>query len=84
MRTSRPVSSQDAFGKILVELSRDPALAPYLVTTAPDVATSTNLAGFINRTGVFHPTEQRSWSADPMLKWVQGPPGSTSNSASRR
>ena len=27
----------------------------YLVTTAPDVATSTNLAGFINRMGVFTP-----------------------------
>ena len=33
------------------------AVAPYLVTTAPDVATSTNLAGFINRTGVYSPDE---------------------------
>jgi pyruvate dehydrogenase E1 component len=75
VRTARPVSTQDAFGKILVDLSRDEKLAPYLVTTAPDVATSTNLAGFINRTGVFAPAEQRAWSADPLLKWTEGPKG---------
>jgi pyruvate dehydrogenase E1 component len=75
VRTSRPVSTQDSFGKILVELSRDEKVAPYLVTTAPDVATSTNLAGFINRMGVFTPAEQRAWSADPLLKWTEGPKG---------
>jgi pyruvate dehydrogenase E1 component len=75
VRTSRPVSTQDSFGKILVELSRDEKVAPYLVTTAPDVATSTNLAGFINRMGVFTPDEQRAWSADPLLKWTEGPKG---------
>lgn len=75
VRTARPVSTQDSFGKILVELSRDEKVAPYLVTTAPDVATSTNLAGFINRMGVFTPAEQRAWSADPLLKWTEGPKG---------
>ncbi|WP_433183177.1 transketolase-like TK C-terminal-containing protein [Actinoallomurus sp. CA-150999] len=75
VRTSRPVSTQDAFGKILVDLSRSEEVAPYLVTTAPDVATSTNLAGFINRTGVFAPAEQRAWSVDPLLKWTEGPTG---------
>jgi pyruvate dehydrogenase E1 component len=75
VRTARPVSTQDAFGKILVDLSRDEKVAPYLVTTAPDVATSTNLAGFINRTGVFAPAAQRAWSADPLLKWTEGPKG---------
>jgi pyruvate dehydrogenase E1 component len=75
VRTTRPVSTQDSFGKILVELSRDEKVAPYLVTTAPDVATSTNLAGFINRKGVFTPAEQRAWSPDPLLKWTEGPQG---------
>jgi pyruvate dehydrogenase E1 component len=75
VRTARPVSTQDSFGKILVELSRDEKIAPYLVTTAPDVATSTNLAGFINRMGVFSPAEQRAWSPDPLLKWTEGPTG---------
>lgn len=75
VRTARPVATQDAFGKILVELSRNEEVAPYLVTTAPDVATSTNLAGFINRAGVFAPAEQRAWSTDPLLRWTEGPTG---------
>jgi pyruvate dehydrogenase E1 component len=39
------------------------------------VATSTNLAGFINRTGVFAPVERRAWSHDAVLKWAEGPQG---------
>ena len=54
-------------------LARDEEVAPYLVTTAPDVATSTNLAGFINRTGVFAPTERRSLDRGPLLRWSGGP-----------
>jgi pyruvate dehydrogenase E1 component len=75
LRTGRPVSTQEALGRILVGLSRDEAVAPSLVTTAPDVATSTNLAGFINRTGVFSPAARRSWSEDAALKWSEGPDG---------
>jgi len=75
MRSGRPISTQEAFGRILVDLSRDDGVAPYLVTTAPDVATSTNLAGFINRKGVFSPVARRSWSEDSLLKWAEGPEG---------
>jgi len=75
LRTGRPLSTQEAFGRILVDLSRDEAVAPYLVTAAPDVATSTNLAGFINRTKVFSPDARRSWSEDAVLKWAEGPDG---------
>ncbi len=75
LRSGRPISTQEAFGRILVGLSRDDAVAPYLVTTAPDVATSTNLAGFINRKGVFSPAARRSWSEDSPLKWAEGPDG---------
>ncbi|WP_431974205.1 transketolase-like TK C-terminal-containing protein [Micromonospora haikouensis] len=75
VRANRPVSTQEVFGRVLVELARDEAVAPYLVTTAPDVATSTNLAGFINKTGVFAPTEQRSWTEDRMLRWTESPAG---------
>ena len=60
---------------MLVDLSRDKAVAPYLVTTAPDVATSTNLAGFINRMGVFSSDDRRAWSPDPLVKWSEGPSG---------
>jgi pyruvate dehydrogenase E1 component len=75
LRAGRPISTQEAFGRILVDLSRAESVAPYLVTTAPDVATSTNLAGFINRTGVFSPVPRRAWSEDPVLKWAEGPDG---------
>jgi pyruvate dehydrogenase E1 component len=75
LRAARPISTQEAFGRILVDLSRNESVAPYLVTTAPDVATSTNLAGFINRTGVFSPVPRRAWSEDPVLKWAEGPDG---------
>jgi pyruvate dehydrogenase E1 component len=75
LRPGAVTSTQEAFGRILVQLSRSDEVAPYLVTTAPDVATSTNLAGFINRMGVFSPRAQRSWSPDPVLKWTEGPDG---------
>lgn len=75
VRVSRPISTQEVFGRVLVDLARDEAVAPYLVTTAPDVATSTNLAGFINKTGVFSPTERRSWNEDRMLRWAEDPAG---------
>jgi pyruvate dehydrogenase E1 component len=74
-RSTKPISTQEVFGRTLVGLSRDEALAPYLVMSAPDVATSTNLAGFINRVGVFAPDERRSWRDDPVLRWAEGPKG---------
>ena len=47
-------STQAAFGQILQELARgDSELAARIVTTAPDVAVSTNLGGWVNRRGVF-------------------------------
>ena len=74
-RVSRPTSTQEAFGRVLVDLSRDEAVRPYLVTTSPDVATSTNLAGWINRVGVFAEHERQTWSHDPLLRWLEGPTG---------
>lgn len=74
-RSTKPISTQEAFGRVLVALSRDEAVGKHLVTTAPDVATSTNLAGFINRTGVFSPDEKHTWSPDPLVKWTESPKG---------
>jgi pyruvate dehydrogenase E1 component len=69
------ISTQEVFGRVLTQISRNEKIRPYLVTTAPDVATSTNLGGFINRTGVFHPKDLRRWDEDPILKWAEGPTG---------
>lgn len=72
---SKPTSTQQAFGRALAALARHEEVAPYLVTTSPDVATSTNLGAFINRMGVFAPTQRRSWSDDSVLRWTEGPKG---------
>ncbi len=75
IRSVGTVSTQEVFGRVLSEISRDEKIRPYLVTTAPDVATSTNLGGFINRTGVYQPDVRRRWNEDPILKWAEGPTG---------
>jgi pyruvate dehydrogenase E1 component len=73
---TRPTSTQEAFGRLVTGLTRVPDVAPYLVTAAPDVATSTNLAGYINKVGVYAPSELRDWDdADPLLRWRQHPGG---------
>ena len=68
-------SSQEAFGRVLTELSRNEEIRPYLVTTAPDVATSTNLGGFINRHGIFNKDVKPEWNDNSIQKWVEGPKG---------
>jgi len=73
----KPVtSSQEAFGRILVRLGKNPDLVDRMVTVCPDVAVSTNLGGWINAQGVFAPTETIDYYAgDRLLKWVPGPGG---------
>ena len=73
--SAKPISTQEAFGRVLVALSRVEGVGDHLVTTAPDVATSTNLAGFINRTGVFHPEDKPTFGVDPLVKWTESPAG---------
>ena len=73
----KPVtSSQEAFGRVLVQLGRNPELAERMVTVSPDVAVSTNLGGWINAQGVFSPTETVDYyAADRLLKWTPSPRG---------
>ena len=71
----RPLATQESFGRVLTALLRHEGIASHLVTTAPDVATTTNLAGFINRAGVFAPEERRSWGDDTLVQWREGPDG---------
>jgi pyruvate dehydrogenase E1 component len=73
---ARPSSTQEAFGRLLMGLARHPEVGRHLVTTAPDVATSTHLAGFINRAGIFSPSELPDWDEpDALLRWRQSPRG---------
>lgn len=52
--TTKPMSSQEAFGRILFDIAgQDSELARRIVTTSPDVTVSTNLGGWVNRRGIF-------------------------------
>jgi len=46
-------STQQAFGRFFVDLAHQaPDVAARVVTVSPDVASSTNLGGWINRAGI--------------------------------
>lgn len=72
-------STQAAFGRFLSDLRRSsPGAADRIVTLSPDVASSTNLGGWINKTGVWSVGERRDWFADDverLLRWAEGPSG---------
>ena len=57
--------------------SRSPVPAERAVTLSPDVATSTHLAGWINKVGVFAPEASADYEegAQRMLRWLPGPEG---------
>jgi pyruvate dehydrogenase E1 component len=56
--TGEEQSTQAAFGKILLDLSRaGGALADRIVTTSPDVTVSTNLGAWVNQRGLFRRRE---------------------------
>lgn len=71
----RPVSTQAALGRLLADLHRDaPAVAARVVTCSPDVASSTNLGGWINKAGVWSVEDRRDWFADDterLLRWSE-------------
>lgn len=77
---SPTMSTQEAFGKLMMELGRSTLpLASRIVTTAPDVATSTNLGGWVNQRGVFglndRPDVFRASKMPSMQKWDVTPKG---------
>jgi pyruvate dehydrogenase E1 component len=73
---SRPVSTQETFGRVLTSLANIDAVADRIVTTSPDVSVSTNLGGWINKMGVFSAEDQPDYlGADRLLKWEQSPTG---------
>jgi len=69
-------STQEAFGRVLTALAEVPEIGERIVTTAPDVSISTNLGGWINKKGVFSPTDQDDHGgAHRLLKWAPSPTG---------
>jgi pyruvate dehydrogenase E1 component len=72
-------STQRSFGQILMALARDdPDAAERIVTVSPDVATSTNLGGWINKVGVWEPVETHdpfSALGPRLIEWRRQPSG---------
>lgn len=72
-------SAQQIFGQVLTEISRNhPALRERLVTTSPDVASSTNLGGWINRVGIYGKSGQEAVPEESearSLQWVESDQG---------
>lgn len=70
-------STQDAFGRVLVRLADLPTVRERMVTAAPDVSVSTNLAGWINKVGVFSPVVHPDYETESyrLMKWQRSPAG---------
>jgi pyruvate dehydrogenase E1 component len=68
-------STQQALGRFLVDVHRAaPAAAARVVTVSPDVASSTNLGGWINKVGTWHLDEHPDWFAQDratLVHWAQ-------------
>ena len=72
-------STQATLGRVLIDLHRtSPRVASRIVTASPDVASSTNLGGWINKFGVWAVKERTDWFSDDaerLLKWTEGEHG---------
>ena len=70
-------STQATLGRVLTDLARDaPDVAARIVTVSPDVASSTNQGGWINKVGVWSPQDRHDWFAtdpategDRLVRW---------------
>jgi pyruvate dehydrogenase E1 component len=72
-------TTQAALGRTLLDLTREaPEVARRVVTVSPDVSSSTNLAGWLNKVGVWSPDERRNWfddDAETIMHWREKPTG---------
>jgi pyruvate dehydrogenase E1 component len=73
-------STQESFGRLLTQLADLEDVGPRIVTVSPDVSTSTNLGGWINKTGVFALSEAPRYDEDDddapkLLRWEPKPAG---------
>jgi pyruvate dehydrogenase E1 component len=72
-------STQQAFGRFWVDLEREaPEVAARVVTVSPDVGTSTNLGGWINKAGIWSVGERIDWFADDtdtLVRWRESDHG---------
>lgn len=76
---SGTATTQAALGRALLDLTREaPEAAKRVVTVSPDVSSSTNLAGWLNKVGVWSPSERQDWfsdDAETIMHWREKPTG---------
>lgn len=74
---SGTTTTQAALGRVLLDVNREaPEAARRVVTVSPDVSSTTNLGGWVNKVGVWSPTERRDWfgdDAETILHWREKP-----------
>jgi pyruvate dehydrogenase E1 component len=72
-------STQAALGRVLLDLTREaPEAAKRVVTVSPDVSSTTNLGGWVNKVGVWSVNERYNWFADDaetIMHWRETPTG---------
>jgi len=72
-------TTQAALGRVLLDLTREaPEAARRIVTVSPDVSSTTNLGGWVNKVGVWSALERHDWFADDgetMMHWREKPSG---------
>ncbi|HSY19955.1 MAG TPA: hypothetical protein VK815_16545, partial [Candidatus Acidoferrales bacterium] len=73
------LSTQQIFGRILTSMARElPELSQRVVTVSPDVASSTNLGGWINKMGVWNRFEKEflpEESEQGVMAWKESTAG---------
>jgi pyruvate dehydrogenase E1 component len=73
------MTTQAVLGRLLLDLSRSaPEAARRVVTVSPDVSLSTNLAGWVNKVGVWSAADRTDWFADDaetLVHWRERPAG---------
>jgi pyruvate dehydrogenase E1 component len=76
---SGTATTQAALGRTLLDLNRAaPEAGARVVTVSPDVSSSTNLGGWVNKVGVWSSSERADWFADDnetILHWRERPSG---------
>jgi len=72
-------TTQAALGRALLDLTCSaPEVGRHVVTLCPDVSSSTNLGGWVNKVGVWSARERRDWFDDDpetILHWREQPTG---------
>jgi pyruvate dehydrogenase E1 component len=76
---SGTATTQAALGRVLLDLTREaPEAAKRVVTVSPDVSSTTNLGGWVNKVGVWSAIERRDWFEDDpetIMHWREKPTG---------